>query len=79
MRQRQIIFFVSFRIQRQHSFPDLCLAFIQGMKVRNAVLHYDTYIREELREVFCIINDGIAWTLRTGNVFAQYVLGDKVL
>ncbi len=47
--------------------------------MRNAIFLINDYICEELRKIFCIIHDGVTWTLCSGYVLDQYVLINKIL
>ena len=47
--------------------------------MRNAIFFSNAYFCEELRQILCIIDDGVTWTLGSGNVLFQYVLVNQVL
>lgn len=74
IRQRKISFPESLCVELQNPFAYGFLAFEQGFEIVSTVLFYDVHVSEELCEVFCIIDDGIAWTLCSGDVLHQDVL-----
>ena len=79
IRQWQIPFLVSVSIKFQNSFADSFLTFIQCIEIRKAIFFSNAYFCEELKKILCIIDDGVTWTLGSGNVLFQYVLVNQVL
>ena len=55
------------------------MTFEQAIEIWCAILLGNTHIGEELCEVLCIKDNGIAWAFGSWNVFYQYVLVDEVL
>ena len=77
--QWQIAFLVAVCVKFKNSFAYSFLIFIQGIEIWNAIFFSNAYFCEELRQILCIIDDGVTWTLGSGNVLFQYVLVNQVL
>ena len=72
--QRQITFLVSFCIKFQNPFAYRFLSFEHCFEILNPILFDNVYIGEELRQVLCILDDGVTWTFGSWNVLFQDVL-----
>ena len=49
------------------------------MEIWNAIFLCDAYLAEELRQVFCIIDDGVTWSLCSRNFLYQDIFVNQVL
>lgn len=70
---------VTLCIKWQYSFANFSMAFEHGIEIWYAILLRNSYIVKEQSKVLCIVDNGIAWSLGSRNVFYQYVLADEVL
>ena len=49
------------------------------MEIWYAIFLSDAYFGEELREIFCVIDNRVTWTFRSRNVLYQDVLVNQIL